>query len=139
MHLNAKKIALTIAIIGLLISVYLTIIRYSSALPLACPNKGIINCANVLNSQYSTILGVPNAVLGMLFFIAEILVILKYFGKEEMLLLNGIGIIFVAYFMLAEYVLGSICLFCTGVHISVIALLLISIKYQGKPPVISQA
>ncbi len=132
MKLNAQRIALAIAVIGLLISVYLTILRFSSILPLECPDKGIIDCANVLNSQYSTILGIPNAVLGMVFFIVDIFVIARYFGKEEMLLVNGIGAVFVLYFIMAEYVLGSICIFCTGVHLCIIALLIISIKYSGK-------
>lgn len=131
-YLNAKNIALSIAVIGLLISTYLTITHYSSVLPLACPDRGIINCANVLNSQYSAILGVPLAVLGILFFVAEILVIMTYFGKEEMLLFNGIGILFVVYFLLIEYVLSSICIFCTGVHVCILALMIISIKYYGK-------
>ena len=132
MRFNAKKVALAIAVIGLLISIYLTILRFSSLLPLECPDKGIIDCANVLNSQYSTILGIPNVLLGMAFFVVDIFVIMKYFGKEEMLLVNGIGMAFVLYFILAEYVLGSICIFCTGVHLCIIALLIISIKYYGK-------
>lgn len=135
MKLNAQKVALAIAAIGLLISIYLTIIRYSSILPLACPDKGVIDCANVLNSQYSVIFGVPNAVLGLVFFIVDLYVIKKYFGKEEMLLVNAIGLVFVIYYMLAEYTLGSICIFCTGVHICVITLLIISIKYYGKKPI----
>jgi uncharacterized membrane protein len=131
--LNVKKTALAIAVIGLLISVYLTITHYSSALPLACPDKGIINCANVLNSQYSTIFGVPNAVLGIVFFIIDALVIMRYFAKEEMLLVNGVGIVFVLYYLLVEYTVGSICVFCTGVHVCVLALLIISIRYYGRP------
>ncbi len=128
--MNAKKVALIIAIIGLLISIYLVILRYTSILPLDCPDKGIINCSNVLNSKYSTILGVPNAVLGLVFFVAEIIAIEKYFGKDEMLLLSSIGLVFVAYFILAEYMIGNICLFCTGVHACTLALFLISIKYR---------
>lgn len=130
--MNAKKLSLIIAGIGLAISIYLTILRYTSALPLVCPNNGIINCAHVLTSQYSTIFGVPNAVLGIVFFVAEMFVIMKYFGTEEMLLLNAIGLLFVLYYMFAEYVLSSICIFCTGVHICVLALLIISIKHYGK-------
>ena len=130
--MNAKKVALVIAAIGLLISIYLVILRYTSILPLDCPDKGIINCSNVLNSKYSTILGVPNAVLGLVFFIAELIVIEKYFGKDEMLLLSSIGMVFVAYFVLSEYIIGNICLFCTGVHASTLALFLMSIKYKEK-------
>lgn len=130
--MNAKKIATIIAIIGLLISVYLTLIRYTNVVPLDCPDKGIINCANVLNSKYSTILGVPNAVLGLVFFAAELLVIKKYFGKDEMLLFNGIGMVFVAYYLLSEYMIGNICLFCTGVHACVLALFIISLLHKDK-------
>jgi uncharacterized membrane protein len=130
--MNSRKIALIIAIIGLVVSIYLTILRYSTVLPLECPNSGVIDCAGVLSSQYSVIFGIPNVLLGLVFFIAEIFVIIKYFGKEEMLFLNAVGLLFVLYYISTEYILGKICLYCTTVHICTIMLLAISIKYYKK-------
>jgi uncharacterized membrane protein len=45
-----------------------------------------------------------------------------------------VGILFVVYYLLVEYTLSSICIFCTGVHVCVLALLVMSIKYYGKTP-----
>lgn len=128
----AKQIALAIAMIGLMISSYLTLTRYTS-LSLACPDTGVINCANVLSSQYSTIFGIPNAVLGIVFFLVDALVIWRYFGKDQMILINGIGLAFVLYYITTEFLLKSICIYCTAVHVCVLSLLFISIKYYGKP------
>ncbi|MHB1830744.1 MAG: vitamin K epoxide reductase family protein [Candidatus Micrarchaeaceae archaeon] len=130
--MKVKQVALAIAIIGLMISSYLTLTRYTS-LSLACPDTGVINCANVLSSQYSTIFGIPNAVLGIVFFAIDAFVIWRYFGKDQMIIINGVGLAFVLYYITAEFLLKSICIYCTGVHICVLALLSISIKYYGKP------
>ena len=130
--MRARQAALAIAIIGLMISSYLTLTRYTS-ISLACPDTGVINCANVLSSQYSTILGVPNAVLGIVFFAIDLFVIWRYFGRAQMVMINGIGLAFVLYYITAEFLLRSICIYCTGVHICVLALLFISIKYYGRP------
>lgn len=126
-----KSIAVAISVIGLLLSAYLTIV-YLFPGTLACPSKGVIDCVDVLTSQYSTIFGIPNAVLGMVFFIAETAVVVRYFGKDQMVVMNGVGMAFVLYYIYAEYMLRSICIYCTGVHICVAALLIISIKWYGK-------
>ncbi|MCL5239530.1 MAG: vitamin K epoxide reductase family protein [Candidatus Marsarchaeota archaeon] len=121
--LHYAQIAL--AIIGLLSSLYLS---YSAAfnVQVACPTTGVINCANVLSSQYAKIFGVPNGYLGVLFFIAVLGLI--YLKKQEPLaLLNAVGAGFVAYFLYAEYLIGSICIYCTLVHICTICLLAISV------------
>ena len=132
MQINAKNLALAIAAFGLLVSIYLTIARFTNA-TVACPDNSVINCSNVLNSQYSTILGIPNAVLGIMFFVLDIWAVMKYFGKDQMIILNAIGFAFVLYYVFTEYLLKSVCIYCTSVHVSVILLLMISIKYYGRP------
>jgi len=130
--LKAKDIALAVAAIGLVFSIYLSIVHYLPT-TLACPDKGIINCASVLTSQYAELFHViPIAFLGVVFFVAEIMVIRMYFGKDEMILWNGMGLAFVFYFMFTEYAVGAICIYCTCVHICVITLLALSILYHGK-------
>ena len=126
-----RTAAYAIGAIGLLISIYLVLVTYSAA-PLVCPDKGVINCENVLTSQYAKIFGVPNVLLGIVFFVAELAAIKLYFGKDQLIVYNALGIAFVAYYIFAEYMVGSICIFCTGVHICVLSLLLISIKGYGK-------
>lgn len=128
-----RAIAYGIAAVGLLISIYLVLVTYSAA-PLVCPDKGIINCENVLTSQYSRILGVPNVILGIVFFVAEIAAIRLYFGKDPLIVYNAMGMAFVAYYIFAEYMVKSICIFCTGVHVCVLSLLIISILGYRKQP-----
>lgn len=123
-----KRLAYTriaIAIIGLLASIYLA---YSATfnVPVACPTGQLINCDAVLGSIYAKTSGIPNGYLGVAFFIAVLALV--YFRKPEPLaLLNAAGMGFVAYFLYAEYLIGSICIYCTIVHACTLALLLISV------------
>ncbi|MCL2782298.1 MAG: hypothetical protein FWD74_12595, partial [Actinomycetia bacterium] len=60
-----------ITIIGAAIAVYLTVDHFDTgAVPLACPATGIINCAKVTDSSWSYLVGVPVAVLGLIYFVA---------------------------------------------------------------------
>ncbi len=116
---------IVIAVIGLLISIYLA--TYSSLnIPLYCSNSGVVNCERVLTSIYSTTFGIPNSYWGIAFFVAVIVLI--YLKKPILLfLLSGVGVGFVVYFIYLEYTIGSICIYCTGVHIITAALFLISL------------
>ncbi|MDE1855512.1 MAG: vitamin K epoxide reductase family protein [Candidatus Micrarchaeota archaeon] len=114
-----------IALIGLVTSAYLA---YTGTfnLPVACPEGQFINCAGVLGSVYAKTFGIPNGYLGVAFFLAVLaLVYLK--RPEYLALLNAAGMGFVAYFLYAEYLIGSICLYCTLVHLCTLALLVISV------------
>jgi uncharacterized membrane protein len=113
--------------VGLIVSVYLTIVHYYPSVPLVCSTTGIINCNNVLTSQYSVILGIPLAVLGVVFFLAELAVILILKNNEAFIMLSGIGLAFVAYGIYSEYAVGSICEYCTTVHFCTIALFIIAV------------
>ena len=128
---KVRMVAYVIAVIGLLLSVYLTLVHYTSV-PLACPQTGLINCQSVLTSKYAMILGIPVAVLGLVFFIGEFFAIKLYLGKDPMISYNIVGIAFVAYFLYSEYMVGHICEYCTSVHICVLALLIISVWGFGK-------
>ena len=59
-----------LSVAGLLVSAYLTVEHYSSSTTLACPETGVVNCVKVTTSSYSTLVGVPVALLGLLFFAA---------------------------------------------------------------------
>lgn len=127
-----RNLSVLFAAIGLAISIYLTIVHYTS-LQLACPDTGIINCENVLTSQYSMILGIPIAILGIVFFAAELFVILVVKDNDYFIALSGIGIAFVMYYIYSEYKVGSICIYCTAVHICTAALLVLSILRSRNP------
>lgn len=121
---GAKAAMLALSVIGLLIAAYLTIYHYVGV-PLYCPNSGAIDCQLVLSSSYSVLLGIPMAVYGLAFFLVEIAVVLR-FEREQMLLLNAVGLAFVFYLAYAEYMLGKICLYCTSIHFLVVTLFLAS-------------
>ncbi len=127
--MNAKRlnqIMIILSVLGLAIASYLTIYHYFSNIPLICQNNSIINCANVLNSQYAVLFGIPVAVYGLAFFIVELL-LLMYRNDNFTLLWNALGLGFTFYFFYSEYRLGNICEYCTAVHIIVIILLCISV------------
>lgn len=123
MHVPDKYL-LVLTIIGIADAVYLTGVHYFSV-TLACPETGFINCQKVLSSQYASIIGIPVAVLGLVFFIGELVLLFKFKQKDLRLLYNGAGMGFVFYFLFAEYSLGAICIYCTLVHI-VVTLLFVS-------------
>ncbi len=122
-RLDTARIIL--AVMGLIISIYLA----ASAdlnLPVTCPNGQVINCGKVLNSLYAQSFGIPNTYYGILFFL--LVLALAYIKKQELLaLLSAIGMGFVFYFLYAEYQLGAICIYCTGVHIVTLAIFAISV------------
>ena len=126
------KLSIFFAVVGLIVSIYLTLVHYFPAVPLACSESGVINCENVLTSQYALILGIPVAVYGIAFFVAELIAILFIKNNDYFLALSGIGIAFVGYFIYAEYMVKSICIYCTTVHICTLALLIIAIMQDKK-------
>ena len=121
---RAEKFMLAISMLGLLVSAYLTVQHYTNK-PVACPSVGIINCESVLSSPYSYILGIPVCVLGVLFFVAEFVLIFVR-NRDLLVLFNGLGIGFVLYFLYSEYLIGSICIYCTSVHIITVLLFITS-------------
>ncbi len=131
MNIGIRQSALLIAALGLAVSLYLVSVQYAGA-PLACPTTGVINCENVLTSQYSKMFGIDNSALGAVFFLIDIILIIRYFGRDVLVVYNIIGFAFVLYYIFTEYLLGSICIYCTAVHVCVLLLLAISIKRNGR-------
>jgi uncharacterized membrane protein len=120
MFSGIRKIQFLLAIVGLGISVYLTLYHYAG-IPLVCSASGLINCESVLNSPLSSVFGIPIAVLGLVFFGAE-LALLFIQNIDGVIIWNLIGVGSVIYFVYLESVIGKICIWCTGVHLVVVAL-----------------
>jgi uncharacterized membrane protein len=117
---------LALSLIGLGLSVYLTIAHYSSSVTLACSDKGIVNCAKVTSSAESKLFGFfPVAVLGLAFYVFMTAINTPWAWRARLPVIRWarlasviIGIVFVLYLVYSEVItLGSICLFCTEVHI----------------------
>ena len=60
---------LALALVGLAVSVYLLVDHYTAATPLACPEGTVVNCQRVTTSPQSTVMGIPVALLGVVFFV----------------------------------------------------------------------
>jgi uncharacterized membrane protein len=63
------RCSLLLAVLGLAISLYLSVVHYASGVvPLACATGGLVNCELVTSSAESMIGPLPVAVLGVLWF-----------------------------------------------------------------------
>ena len=62
---------LVFSVIGLAISVYLTIEHYTGSTTLACSDNGAVNCAKVTKSSWSHFGPIPVALLGLIFFVGQ--------------------------------------------------------------------
>jgi uncharacterized membrane protein len=124
----AAVTAFMCALLGLGISVYLTIEHYTSSLTLACPESATINCAKVTTSAWSHIGGVPVAVLGLAYFIVmAILTSPPAMGVRRLDRLRvaaaAAGVAMVLYLLWVElFRVDAICLWCTAVHICTVAM-----------------
>jgi uncharacterized membrane protein len=122
--------SLTLCMAGLAASAYLTYEHYSSSTTLACPDTGAINCLKVTTSSYADILGVPVALLGLLFFVGITPLCLPAAWRAARPWVSrvrtagvAVGVVFVLYLVWAElFRIDAICLWCTAVHIVTFAL-----------------
>jgi uncharacterized membrane protein len=109
-----RPAAIAVAVAGLAISAYLTVIHYTGAEPVCAIAHG---CATVQQSDYAVLAGVPVALLGLLGY-AGLLVALIRDGETERLAAAGIafaGFGFSAWLTYVEVArLDAICIWCVG-------------------------
>jgi uncharacterized membrane protein len=121
-------VALSVA--GFAVSAYLTVEHYTASTTLACPETAVINCQKVTTSPQSVVLGIPVALLGLLFFAAVLpfCVPAAWRSRCEDLRwgrigLTVVGVGFVVYLVYTElFGLDAICAWCTVVHLLTVAL-----------------
>jgi uncharacterized membrane protein len=127
--LPSAYVALGVSVVGLAISVYLTIEHYTGSTTLACSDKGAINCAAVTKSAWSHIGPIPVAVLGLAFFVGMTALCTPFAWRLRVLdPLRQIGVVVgllsVLYLVWVEaFRVDAICLWCTGVHVCTLILL----------------
>ena len=125
-------IRLALCVAGLAISVYLTMVHYDSHVPLVCSTQGIIDCEGVLTSPQSSVLGLPVALYGVVWFLVMGGLVLADMRQQAPEWLADaslgwtlVGVASVAYLLYAELgLVGRICLWCTSVHLIVLVLFL---------------
>lgn len=128
---------------GLAVSAYLTVDHYSTSTTLSCPNTGAINCVKVTTSSYSELLGIPVALLGLLFFIGLTPMCLPVAWRSASpwpprVRLAGsiLGVGFVLYLVWAElFRIDAICLWCTVVHAVTLALFAVVVLDAALRPI----
>jgi uncharacterized membrane protein len=130
--------AVVLCVAGLGVSVYLTIAHYTASIALACPDTGTINCEKVTTSPQSVIVGIPVAVLGVVFF-ASLLILnvpaalrrpSRFLRLSRLGLATG-GVGFAVYLIYTElFTVHAICLWCTAEH--VLAFLLFGVTVFGQ-------
>lgn len=130
------RLALTLA--GLAIAAYLTLLHYDSNVPLACTRGALVDCETVLGSPSATVMGIPVAVWGLMWFLPQLALVglsmrepdasrPQWLNTAELgwLLAGTAGVLWLVYQELG--VIGMICAWCTGVHVIILALLVIHV------------
>lgn len=143
---------LLMSLVGIGVSIYLTIVHYDKKVALVCTTGGLVNCQDVTTSAYSVVpfTTIPITIPGMLWFIA--LGVAAFLGlravwREEpepqwlrggMLIWTIGGMLFVIYLLYAEIVkVQHLCEWCTVVHLLTFASLIIALtRWQRRfdPP-----
>lgn len=113
---NIGWIFLVLSFIGFLDALYLTITHYSGATPSCSFLKG---CDLVVTSQYSTILGVPVALLGAAYYFSLFVLSAIFIdGKRVRILvvaayLTAVGFLASLWFLFLQiFIIQAICIYC---------------------------
>ena len=126
---------LILALVGVGISIYLTAVHYQDA-PLVCSTTGLIDCSRVLASSFSVVPGtsIPISVPGLAWFIVAAVLAGVILWRPAlraprlaMLTWTILAMLTVLYLVYVEIVrLGTICIWCTALHVIIFVMLLIS-------------
>ena len=114
-----------LCLVGLAAAAYLTFEHFTESKTLACSGKGTFNCLKVTTSSYSKVLGMPVALLGLIFFVVMTVLCLPPLWRRRSLMIArirlaaaSIGMLSVFYLVYVEvFKVDAICPFCTGVHV----------------------
>jgi uncharacterized membrane protein len=124
-------LALLASVAGLAISVYLTVVHFST-IPLACPANAVVKCEQVLASRYAVIAGtaLPTSAAGIVWF--SISAGLALFQRRRSLLAwASIGLVTALFLVYVEIVqLGAVCIWCTAAHAMVLLIFLIALMQR---------
>src|SRR5450759_4406468 len=124
--MGRQVLALAASLAGFGVSIYLTVVHYSS-IPLACPANAVVNCEQVLTSPYGVIGGssVPTSAAGIVWFAVSALLAAGLLAGRDGLARVQIGwaalglatVLFLVYIEIVQ--LGAICVWCSAAHVLV--------------------
>jgi uncharacterized membrane protein len=109
-----RAAAIGVALAGLGIATYLTVVHYTGGDPVCAVSHG---CATVQQSDYATLAGVPVALLGVLGYVGLLaaLIVDGEAGRTAAAFLSLAGLAFSAWLTYVEVgILDAICIWCVG-------------------------
>lgn len=134
------RISIIFVVIGLIVSVYMTVYKVTSN-DAMCLGSG--ECSTVNASIYSEIYGIPVASVGIAGYFAILLILWyerrdKFFENNGPMIIFGMaltGFIFTVYLIYVEFaVLHALCPFCLVSQGSMIVIFLVSILRLVRQP-----
>ena len=119
MRLVLRWLAVLFPLLGIFVAWYLTLEHYGYVI-LPCPaHASFIDCGQVLHGRYAVLFGMPLALLGLIFYIAETGIALyahihnNYIGKLLLSVFSAGGFLFSLYLLFLQiFVIRAICLYC---------------------------
>lgn len=134
---KTQLILLVCSLAGVAIAIYLTSVHYENV-PLVCSEKGLVDCARVLSSPYSVVPGtsIPITIPGLLWAgVSAALAVFALYQRDERRWIPVaqfgwalVGMLTVLYLVYVEIVrLHSICAWCTGMHVLILLMFLVTI------------
>lgn len=142
-----EQAMLGVALVGILLALYAIPLHYSSGGSI-CDINDTLNCDVVNKSQWSTLFGIPVAVLGFLSYLAVFFAVL--FRKriqrmleftendfaQYLLFLTAVMFLFQLYLTFAEvFFIGAYCIVCLVSQVAVFLLFLLAFLYYRRKQV----
>ncbi len=126
----AVSASLGLSLLAVAIAAYLTVTHFTDPTALACPDTGVVNCTLVTTSPESLVFGVPLAVLGVIWAAGMSALCLPWCWRSPAasvararVIGSSAGAAMVLYLVYTElFRIGAICLWCTAMHVTAIAL-----------------
>lgn len=130
-----RRVAWVTALVGVLDSIYLTVLKFSNNKSLCI--QGVGDCWSVNTSIYSEIWGIPIALLGLVAYAAILLLLwaeqrshlIQQYADFIFFGVTLIGVIYSAYLTYLEIaVIKAICPFCVVSAVAMLILFIYSVK-----------
>ena len=140
MNKTLYRISIALAILGTLVSVYMTIFKLTENQKMCLGNGG---CSVVNSSSYSEVSGIPVALVGVGGYLAILAVLLienrnKFFKQNGTLIVFGlslVGFLFTLYLIYVELALiHALCPFCVTSQITMTLLFILSVTRLVRQP-----
>lgn len=117
--LNKNNLFKTLGLFGLADSLYLTYVKIANPSSVLFCNTSD-SCSKVQTGEYSTILGIPVALLGVFYYLV-FLVLSSWHNKKYFSMWLVWGLLFSLYLVYLQlFVIGSICIWCVFSFVAIV-------------------